>query len=215
MYSIRNELGKSDPPPLQKMSIRSEAKDLSAAMQQTLAIDPAIMQSAAAAAGPGPLMAPAGPMMATSAADNEAHLHEANSFNTNNPEHPLKRTVVVNIRASLNELCLRKQKATWAPPSSDAVKAVFQQALSSPCPGPARPPLPPLSIQVLPFSTPHALYTLVPCPHPQGLQRWPRLSHPSSAPKFTRVHCPVTATVRSRGRRSSPTCRARVRARVT
>ena len=110
------------------MSIRTEPRaDLSAAMQQTLHIDPNVMASAAAAAGPGPLMAPHPAPGTHAPMDNEQHLAEANSFNTSNPDHPLKRTVVVNIRASLSDLCLRKQKATWAPPSGDAVKAVFQQ----------------------------------------------------------------------------------------
>jgi len=114
------------------MSIRTEPRaDLSQAMQQTLHIDPAIMQSAAAAGGPGPFMAPApsGAMAhGTGAAmDNEQHLAAANDFNTSNPQHPLKRTVVINIRASLSDLCLRKQKATWAPPSADATRAIFQQ----------------------------------------------------------------------------------------
>ena len=30
-----------------------------------------------------------------------------NNFSTSNPEHPLNRTVVVTVRASLNDLCLR------------------------------------------------------------------------------------------------------------
>lgn len=36
----------------------------------------------------------------------ENHLAEASTFNTTNPEHPLSRSVVVSIRASLNDLCL-------------------------------------------------------------------------------------------------------------
>ena len=34
--------------------------------------------------------------------------------------------MVVNIRASLNDLCLKKSKATWAP-SSEAVRSILQQ----------------------------------------------------------------------------------------
>ena len=49
-----------------------------------------------------------------------------NAFNASNPEHPLNRTVVVTVRASLNDLCLRKQKAVWAP-SADAVRSILQQ----------------------------------------------------------------------------------------
>merc|ERR1719243_217778 len=64
---------------------------------------------------------------ATPAGPNEQQLHEANSFNTNNEHHPLERTVCVNIRASLSDLCLKSQSATWAPPSAEATKAIFQQ----------------------------------------------------------------------------------------
>jgi hypothetical protein len=46
-----------------------------------------------------------------SAAQNaDAALGEANTISTNSPHCPLKRTVAVNIRASLGDLCLRKQK---------------------------------------------------------------------------------------------------------
>jgi len=57
---------------------------------------------------------------------NEHALAEANTFNVSNPEYPLTRTMVVSIRASLNDLCLRKQAATWAP-NADAVKSILQQ----------------------------------------------------------------------------------------
>jgi len=53
-------------------------------------------------------------------------LAEANSFNTTNVDHPLSRSVVVNIRASLNDLCLKKSKATWSP-STEAVRSILQQ----------------------------------------------------------------------------------------
>ena len=36
----------------------------------------------------------------------DAQLGEAASFNTVNPEHPLKRSLVVSVKASLNDLCL-------------------------------------------------------------------------------------------------------------
>ena len=83
-------------------------------MQQ--AGDPA-MVGAPMAAAPGGAVVPA-----------EQALHSANDFNTNSPDHPLSRTVVVNIRASLSDLCLRGAKATWAPPSTEATKAIFQHA---------------------------------------------------------------------------------------
>jgi hypothetical protein len=58
----------------------------------------------------------------------EAHeLAEANTYNTAQVEHPLTRTVTVTIRSSLNDLCLKKAKATWAP-SSDAIRSILQQA---------------------------------------------------------------------------------------
>lgn len=53
-------------------------------------------------------------------------LAEANDFSTNNPEHPLKRSVVVSVRASLEDLCLRKAKATWSP-SAEATAAILKQ----------------------------------------------------------------------------------------
>ena len=57
----------------------------------------------------------------------EAHgLAEANTYNTAQVEHPLTRTVTVTIRSSLNDLCLKKAKATWAP-SSDAIRSILQQ----------------------------------------------------------------------------------------
>jgi hypothetical protein len=62
-----------------------------------------------------------------SAAQNaDAALGEANTISTNSPHCPLKRTVAVNIRASLGDLCLRKQKSTWAP-SAEALRTIMQQ----------------------------------------------------------------------------------------
>ena len=104
------------------MSVRTEPKEISPQMQQALMIPEHVMRSAAAQAQEGAMVAaPADPSM------NEQHLAAANDFNTSNPDHPLKRTVVVNIRASLNDLCLKKSKATWSPPSAEATKAIFQQ----------------------------------------------------------------------------------------
>ena len=51
-------------------------------------------------------------------------LGEGNSYVTANPDHPLEREVVVSIKASLNDLCLQKNKATWQP---------TQEALRSMC----------------------------------------------------------------------------------
>ena len=65
---------------------------------------------------------------AVSLQPNEHALAEANNFNTSHPEFPLNRTVSVTIRASLNDLCLRKNASTWAP-NADAVKSILQQVL--------------------------------------------------------------------------------------
>ena len=62
----------------------------------------------------------------TDAASQEASLGEGNSFCVASPDNPLKRQLVVSIRASLNDLCLQKSKGVWAP-SSEALKSIFQQ----------------------------------------------------------------------------------------
>lgn len=108
------------------MSVRTEPKDLSQQLQQTLTIPQEVMLQAANPAQVGaPLMA-AAQEGAVAPADHA--LAQANDFNTNSPDHPLSRTVVINIRSSLSDLCLRGAKATWAPPSTEATKAIFQQA---------------------------------------------------------------------------------------
>ena len=108
------------------MSVRTEPRDLSAQLQQTLTIPAEVM----AAQNPQMAMVPAqtGMEVAAPAGPTDTQLHEANSFNTNNEHHPLERTVCINIRASLSDLCLRANTATWAPPSAEATKAIFQQA---------------------------------------------------------------------------------------
>ena len=60
----------------------------------------------------------------------DSALGESNSLNTGHPEHPLRRTFVANVRASLGELCLRKTKGTWAP-SGEALRSIFQQRVST------------------------------------------------------------------------------------
>ena len=52
----------------------------------------------------------------------DSALAEHASFNTNNAENPLHRSVVVSVRASLNELCLQKQRGTWSP-SAEAMRS--------------------------------------------------------------------------------------------
>ena len=104
---------------------------MSAGMQNALMIPPEVMRTAAAATPDAPVSAPTGQELALAGASTGAladqHYAAANDFNTTNAAHPLKRTVVVNIRASLNDLCLKKSRATWAPPSAEATRAIFQQ----------------------------------------------------------------------------------------
>ena len=113
------------------MSVRSDPKEMSPGMQQALMIPQDVMRSAAQQSADGQLMAPApaGTELALSGngVGNEQHLAQANEFNTSNPNHPLKRTVVINIRSSLADLCLKKSRATWSPPSAEATKAILQQ----------------------------------------------------------------------------------------
>ena len=111
------------------MSVRTEARDqLSPAMQQALHVPVDALQMAGVPMNTAAPMAGMADMTLHSAGEPSEHaLAEANSFNTSNPNHPLNRTVVVSIRASLNDLCLKKTAAVWAP-SSEATKAIMQQA---------------------------------------------------------------------------------------
>lgn len=81
--------------------------------------------------------------IADSVAQSESQYAEGTGHDIAQPENPLSRNVVVSIRASLNELCLQKQKGTWAP-SQEALRSIFQQ-VSSGVPffprAPARPPV--------------------------------------------------------------------------
>jgi hypothetical protein len=61
----------------------------------------------------------------TEAQPGDSALAEHANFNTNNAENPLTRSVVVSVRASLNELCLQKQRGTWAP-SAEAMRSIMQ-----------------------------------------------------------------------------------------
>ncbi len=76
-----------------------------------------------------PTSTPAADMQAAlaEATPADAHLGEGQSYSVATPENPLRRQLVVSVRTSLNELCLNKQKGTWAP-SGDALKAIFQCA---------------------------------------------------------------------------------------
>ena len=125
------------------MSVRTEARDqLSPAMQQALHVPVDALQQAGVPMNTA--IAPSNGIADMSVgAPSEHALAEANAFNTSNPDHPLNRTVVVSIRASLNDLCLKKTAAIWAP-SSEATKAILQQvralrAAHSPNPRSRRP----------------------------------------------------------------------------
>lgn len=63
----------------------------------------------------------------TAAQSADSALGEANSLATTHPDHPLRRTFVASIRATLGDLCLRKQKSTWSP-STEALRSILQQS---------------------------------------------------------------------------------------
>lgn len=185
------------------MSVRTEPKDLSQQLQQTLTIPADVMQQAT-----NPQMVGVPAAQEGSVAQSDHALGAANDFNTSSPEHPLERTVVINIRSSLSDLCLRGAKATWQPPSTEATKAIFQQA-------PRHLP----SVMLLPW--PHA-----PTPPRSAAQLKRKLKRAVSkrnefhneTHKFSLkpAHCvPTAPRVRSVRRRSSPTSRAPRRTRVT
>tara|TARA_Y100000389_G_C17106995_1_gene338757 strand:- start:49 stop:375 length:327 start_codon:yes stop_codon:yes gene_type:complete len=107
------------------MSVRTEPRDLSQQLQQTLTIPADVMQQAS---NPALVGAPIAASADGALVPADHALAQANDFNTSSPDHPLRRTVVINIRSSLSDLCLRGAKATWSPPSEEATKAIFQQA---------------------------------------------------------------------------------------
>jgi hypothetical protein len=53
-------------------------------------------------------------------------LGEGSTYSTSSEKNPLRRNLVVSIRASLNDLCLSKEKSVWRP-SQNALNAIFQQ----------------------------------------------------------------------------------------
>ena len=63
----------------------------------------------------------------------DSQLGEANAVSTNHPDHPLHRTVVASIRATMSDLCLRRNKSMWAP-TAEALRSILQQrkSLSNP-----------------------------------------------------------------------------------
>jgi len=59
-------------------------------------------------------------------AASEHVLSEGSTFSTAQKDNPLRRNVVVSIRASLDDLVRQKSKGTWQP-STEALKSIFQQ----------------------------------------------------------------------------------------
>jgi len=68
----------------------------------------------------------------------DANLAEGNNYCVASPENPLKRNVVVSIKASLNDMCLQKTRGTWAP-SQEALRSIFQQRKFTSLDGAAEP----------------------------------------------------------------------------
>ncbi len=60
---------------------------------------------------------------AIEAAQGENTLAEGNNFAVAQSDNPLQRNIVVSIRATLNDLCLQKQRGTWAP-SQEALRSI-------------------------------------------------------------------------------------------
>ena len=95
-----NRVTENQPLFTKEMSVRTEPRDLSQQLQQTLTIPGDVMLHATnQQVGAQPAM--------DGIAPSDHALAAANDFNTSSPEHPLKRTVVINIRSSLSDLCLR------------------------------------------------------------------------------------------------------------
>ena len=55
----------------------------------------------------------------------DSQLGEANAISTSHPDHPLQRTVVASIRATMSDLCLRRGKSVWAP-TAEALRSMLQ-----------------------------------------------------------------------------------------
>ena len=99
------------------MSVRSDKTETAAAMAN-LQIAPSATATGGSAADH---------VSATIAAAQQADsaLAEHNSLSVSNPEHPIRRSISVNIRSTLGDLCLRKAKGQWQP-TQTALKNMFQ-----------------------------------------------------------------------------------------
>lgn len=56
----------------------------------------------------------------------DSALAESNTLSVSNPDHPITRNISVTIRATLGDLCLRKNKSSWAP-TATALKNMLQK----------------------------------------------------------------------------------------
>ena len=99
------------------MSVRSDKNDTATAMSN-IQLAPSTYTSGSASDH----------VSATIAAAQQADsaLAEHNSLSVSNPEHPVRRSISVNIRSTLGDLCLRKAKSTWQP-TQTALKNMFQK----------------------------------------------------------------------------------------
>jgi len=62
----------------------------------------------------------------TAAQQADSALAESNTLSVSNPDHPITRNISVTIKATLGDLCLRKNKASWAP-TATALKNILQK----------------------------------------------------------------------------------------
>lgn len=62
-------------------------------------------------------------------AGSSEQLAEGNSYCVANPDNPLRRNVVVSIKATLNDFCLQKTRGTWAP-TQEALRSICKLATS-------------------------------------------------------------------------------------
>lgn len=64
----------------------------------------------------------------TSSPASSDSLAEGNNYCVANPENPLKRNVVVSIKATLNDFCLQKSRGTWAP-TQEALRNICKSTI--------------------------------------------------------------------------------------
>lgn len=94
------------------MSVRSEAERAATTTATSIPTAGAVAQDVQAT------------IIAAQTADNQ--LDAANDLAVHSPEHPLNRFIAVSVRASLEDLCLRKNRAVWKP-TAEAAAAIMKQ----------------------------------------------------------------------------------------